>query len=194
MVQRAHTREMRPDERSKLLTHLLALGADDRRLRFEHRLSDDGVRQYVEGIDLSRDAVFIVTDAELAIVGAAHLARKDEDSELGISVLPQSRGRGIGAALLERCAVHARNWGVRVMFMNCLVENAAMMHLARKQDLQTAVSGTEAEAFVRLPRANLSSHASEAVAEHLGLFDHAQKSYWLALQKLWQAPPQTGPD
>jgi hypothetical protein len=57
-----------------------------------------------------------------------------------------------------------------------------MMHLARKQGLQIAVSGAEAEAFVNLPRANLSSLAAEAIAEHLGLFDHAQKSYWVALQ------------
>ena len=71
---------------------------------------------------------------------------------------------------------------MRVMFMNCLVENAAMMHLARKQGLKIAVSGAEAEAFVRLPRADLTSLATEAVAEHLGLFDHAQKSYWMALQ------------
>ena len=66
--------------------------------------------------------------------------------------------------------------------MNCLVENAAMMHLARKQGLKVAVSGVEAEAFVHLPLANLTSLAADAVTEHLGLFDHAQKSYWLALE------------
>src|SRR4029077_3640399 len=55
-------------------------------------------------------------------------------------------------------------------------------HLARKQGLRIAVSGAEAEAFVNLPRANLTSLATEVGAEHLGLFDHAQKSYWVALQ------------
>ena len=74
------------------------------------------------------------------------------------------------------------------MFMNCLVENAAMMHLAHKQGLKIAVSGAEAEAFVRLPRPDLTTLAADAVAEHLGLFDHAQKSYWLALQA--QLPPR----
>src|SRR5258706_2425452 len=64
-----------------------------------------------------------------------------------MSGIPQYRGHGVGGALLERCTARARNWGVRVMFMNCLVENAAMMHLARKQDLKIAVSGAEAEAF-----------------------------------------------
>jgi len=64
--------------------------------------------------------------------------------------------------------------------MNCLVENAAMMHLAHKQVLKIAVSGAEAEAFVRLPQPNLTTLAADAVAEHLGRFDHAEKSYWLA--------------
>ena len=176
------TRELGHDERPQLLTHLLALSAEDRRLRYAHALSDDGVRSYVEGIDLSRDVIFVVTDFNLAIVGAAHLARQDGYAQLGISVLPQSRGQRVGSALLERSATRVRNWGVRVMFMNCLVENAAMMHLARKQDFKIAVSGAEAEAFVRLPRAGLTSLAADAVAEQLGLFDHAQKSYWLALQ------------
>ncbi len=121
-------------------------------------------------------------DRRLRFAHALSDAREDGQAELGMSVLPQNRGHGVGGALLERCTARARNWGVRVMFMNCLVENAAMMHLARKQDLKIAVSGAEAEAFVRLRRADLTSLAADAVAEHLGLFDHAQKSYWLALQ------------
>jgi GNAT superfamily N-acetyltransferase len=178
----ALTRELRANERPQLLTHLLALDAEDRHLRFAHMLSDDGIRHYVEGIDLARDAVFVVTGIDLEIIGAAHLARGDGHAQLGISVLPRSRGQGIGGALLERCAARTRNWGMRVMFMNCLVENAAMMHLARKQGLKIAVSGADAEAYVRLPRSDLTSLAAEAAAEQLGLFDHAQKSYWVALQ------------
>jgi GNAT superfamily N-acetyltransferase len=103
----APTRELHANERPQLLTHLLALDAEDRHLRFAHLLSDDGVRHYVEGIDLARDAVFVVTGTDLAIVGAAHLAREDGHAELGISVLPRSRGQGIGGALLARCAARA---------------------------------------------------------------------------------------
>jgi GNAT superfamily N-acetyltransferase len=178
----ALTRELHANERPHLLAHLLALDAEDRHLRFAHMLSDDGIRHYVEAIDLTHDAVFVVTSTDLAIDDAAHLAREDGHAELGISVLSRSRGQGIGGALLARCAARARNWGMRGMFMNCLVENAAMMHLARKQGLKIAVSGAEAEAFVRLPRPDLGSLAADAVAEHLGLFDHAQKSYWAGLQ------------
>ena len=165
---KALTRELHADERPQLLAHLLALDAEDRRLRFAHALSDDGVRHYVEGIDLSRGAVFVVTDAILrSLARPTSRARTDMPN----LAFPSCRGTGakvVGGALLERCAARARNWGMRVMFMNCLVENAAMMHLARKQDLKIAVSGAEAEAFVRLPRADLTSLAADAVAEHLG--------------------------
>jgi len=74
----ALTRELHANERPHLLTHLLALDAEDRHLRFGHVLSDDGVRHYVEGIDLTRDAVFVVTDTDLAVIGAAHLAREED--------------------------------------------------------------------------------------------------------------------
>jgi len=48
--------------------------------------------------------------------------------------------------------------------------------------MRKIATSADAEAFVRLPRADLTSLAADAVAEHLGLFDHAQKSYWIALQ------------
>jgi len=101
---KALTRELRADERPQLLAHLLALDEEDRRLRFAHALSDDGVRHYVEDIDLSRDAVFVVTDANLAIVGAAHLAREDGQAELGMSVLPRDRA----TESVARCSSGAR--------------------------------------------------------------------------------------
>jgi len=181
------TRELNPDERARLLAHLLALSPEDRRLRFAHAISDEGLQQYVEGIDFERNTLFVVTDSDLAVIGAAHVARDGEHAELGVSVLPQARGSGIGAALLERSATHARNAGVRVLFMNCLVENAPMLHLARKQGLQVAISSGDAEAFVRLPKPSLRSLASEAIAEKVGLVDHAHKSHWLALRGLWLA-------
>jgi hypothetical protein len=60
-----------------------------------------------------------------------------------MSVLPRDRGHASrwGAARTVHGA--CTELGRAVMFMNCLVENAAMMHLARKQDLKIAVSGAE---------------------------------------------------
>ena len=57
--------------------------------------------------------------------GVAHLALLDDHAELGLSVLPGHRGRGVGSALFERGAEHARNRSVPTLFMHCLRENAA---------------------------------------------------------------------
>lgn len=178
------TRELGRLERDKLLAHFLALGPEDRRLRFGLPLSDDSITDYVTGIDFGRDAVFGVFDDELNLAGAAHLARADDHAELGVSVLPAHRGRGIGGALLERAHTHARNWGIGTLFMHCLTENAAMMHLARKQNMRIAAASGEADAHLTLPPASVASLAQALLAERVGLFDYALKSQLDAARRL----------
>jgi GNAT superfamily N-acetyltransferase len=155
--------------------HLLALGAEDRRLRFGASLNDAAVRAYLERIDFERDAVFGVFNDELQLIGAAHVARSDAHAELGVSVLPGHRGRGIGGALLARAHMRARNWGVHALFMHCLTENGAMMHLARKQGMQIVVASGEADAWLKLSPADASSHFGEVFAQRVALFDYALK-------------------
>ena len=178
------TRELTRLERPKLAAHFLALNAEDRRLRFGLPISDASVADYVERIDFGRDVVFGVFDDELNLAGAAHLARAEDHAELGVSVLPAHRGRGIGAALLERAHTHARNWGIGTLFMHCLTENAAMMHLARKQGMRIAAASGEADAHLELAPASAASFAKALLAERVGLFDYALKSQFDAARRL----------
>ena len=178
------TRELTRLERPKLAAHLLSLNAEDRRLRFGLPISDASVADYVERIDFASDVVFGVFDDELNLAGAAHLARAEDHAELGVSVLPAHRGRGIGAALLERAHTHARNWGIGTLFMHCLTENAAMMHLARKQGMQIAAASGEADAHLELAPASAASFATALLAERVGLFDFALKSQFDATRRL----------
>ena len=170
-----HIRELSRLDRSALDPHFLALGGEDRRLRFGASLNDAAVRAYVARIDFERDAGFGVYDDALHLIGAAHVARSDGHAELGVSVLPGHRGRGIGGALLARAHLRARNWGVRALFMHCLTENEAMMHLARKQAMEIMVESGEAEAWLRLSPADASSHFGEVFAQRVALFDYALK-------------------
>lgn len=188
------TRELSRLERDKLLAHFLALGAEDRRLRFGLPLSDDSIADYVARIDFGRDAVFGVFDDELNLAGVAHLARAEEHAELGVSVLPAHRGRGIGAALLERAHTHARNWGIGTLFMHCLTENAAMMHLARKQGMRIAAASGEADAHLALSPASPASIAQAMLAERVGLFDYALKSQFDATRRLLASALGSGRD
>jgi hypothetical protein len=137
--------------------------------------------------------VFGVFDDALHLIGAAHLARADAHAELGVSVLPAHRRRGIGAALLARAHGHARNWGIGVLFMHCLTENAAMMHLARKQNMRIVAESGEADARLELPPASPASIAQALFDERVGLLDYALKSQFDTARRLLRAGARTLP-
>jgi GNAT superfamily N-acetyltransferase len=170
-----HIRQLSRLERSALERHFLALGSEDRRLRFGVGVNDFAVRTYVRRIDFESEAVFGVLDDELYLVGAAHLGRGEGHAELGVSVLPDHRRRGIGGALLARAHMHARNWGVRALFMHCLTENGAMMHLARKQGMAIVTEAGEADAWLKLPPADAASYMGAVFQQRVALFDSALK-------------------
>lgn len=136
--------------RESLERHFLALGAEDRRLRFGANPGDAGVRAYVARIDFERDEVFAVADGDLVLQGVIHVAFTGDEAELGLSVLPGHRGRGVGTSLFERAVVHLRNRGTRKVFVHCLAENEAMLHLSRKHGMQVVSDGVEREAFLLL--------------------------------------------
>jgi GNAT superfamily N-acetyltransferase len=187
MKHKMFVRELTRLDLQALERHFLALGSDDRRLRFGIVLSDTAVRAYVTRMDFERDAAFAVLDDELDLLGAAHLAREKGHAELGVSVLPGHRGRGIGGALLARAHTHARNWGVRTLFMHCLTENRAIMHLARKQGMQIVAESGEADAKLLLPPADASSYLGAAFEQRVALFDHALKTQLANARRLAEA-------
>src|SRR2546421_5709868 len=174
-------------DRAALERHFLSLDREDRRLRFGISLSDAAVRAYVGRIDFDRDAAFGVLDDDLNLAGAAHVARAERHAELGVSVLQAHRGRGIGAELLARTHLRARNWGVRSLFMHCLSENGAMMHLARKQGMKIVAESGEADAWLALPLADASSHFGEVFAQRVALFDLALKTQLANARRLADA-------
>lgn len=190
----ALTRELRADELPALATHLLALDAEDRRLRFGSPMSDPRIVDYVRHIPLEHDAVFVVTDDELAIVAAAHLARSYEVAEIGLSVLREVRGRGLGSALFERCITRARNWRLRALFSACLAENETMVYLSRKHGLSGHAADGTAAGHLSLPAPTSSSMTEDLVREQLALFDLEHKKLWLALRRRMPDMPPVAND
>jgi GNAT superfamily N-acetyltransferase len=180
-------RELTRLDRAALERHFLSLDSYDRRLRFGLSLSDTAVRAYVAHIDFERDAAFAVLDEQLHVLGAAHLAREKGHAELGVSVLAGHRGAGIGGALLARAHTHARNWGVRTLFMYCLTENGAIMHLARKQGMEIIAEAGEADAKLKLLPADASSFLGAAFEQRVALFDHALKMQLANARRLAEA-------
>lgn len=172
--------------REDIARHLLRLPEEDRRLRFGRHMRDDTIRGYVECIDFERDRVFGVHDADLNLIGVAHLALDPASrvAELGVSVDPTARGMGYGFALLERVLLHAANLGCRALFMYCLSENGIMMHLARKAGLTVVVEAGEADARLTLDQVRHGGVLREAMADQFALVDCMLKQ-----QYLWLARP-----
>ena len=155
-------------ERGALIAHFLALGTEDRRLRFGSTLADDGVRAYVARIDFGRDGLFAVQDDALQLVAVVHIATTGSQAELGLSVVARARGQGLGNALFRRAVTFLRNRGGIEVFVHCLSENGAMLHLARKNGMRIVYSGGESDARLALEPATADSFVNEWLDDQKG--------------------------
>lgn len=131
-----------------------------------------------------RDAIIVIDDADLVVIGAAHLARGPGYVEVGVSVLPGYRGRGVGNALLERAKLHARNWGGHEIFTHCAAYNRAMAELAKRHGMRGVVDRGEADAYAEVPAPDASSLTIEMMAERAAALDHALKEQLVAARRL----------
>ena len=185
-------RELDDTHRTAVLRHFLALEADDRHLRFGSPTSDAIIERYVANLNFNRDALFGVFNDALDLVGIAHLAyvptAKDgpRSAEFGVSVLRDSRHRGLGAALLARAAVHSRNTHIDTLFVHCLAKNKAMMHLAHKLGMRVEFAYGDADAYLILPPANAQSILHEASQEHMADLDYALKANLKQSKQIWR--------
>lgn len=170
-------REIGPRYRERIAQHMLSLDERDRYLRFGYAANDAQIRRYVDGIDFGRDDVFGIFNRKLELIAVAHLAYPPDMvrggfAEFGVSVAKHTRGRGYGARLFERAAIHAVNCGVKTLYIHALTENTAMLRIARKAGAHVEREGSESEAHLALPVASLRTRLSELLTERVARMDH----------------------
>lgn len=173
-------RSLGPRHREKLCQHLIALNASDRYLRFGFPASDGQIGKYVDILDFERDELFGIFNRRLELVAVAHLAHQQQSeapmgSEFGVSVLAKARGRGFGHRLFEHAMLHARNRGVKRLFIHALSENNAMLKIARNLGAKVERYGAEAEAWLELPPDTIASRIGEVVEQHAAEIDYRIK-------------------
>jgi RimJ/RimL family protein N-acetyltransferase len=161
---------------------LLALSEEDRYLRFGFAANDEQIKCYVAQLNFERDDIFGIYNRRLELIAMAHLAfSMDSDlsacAEFGVSVSSHVRGRGYGARLFDRAAMHACNEGISRMFIHALSENHAMLRIARQAGAKVERFGSESEAHLLLPPATLDTRLTELVDEQL-----AQTNYQIKVQ------------
>jgi RimJ/RimL family protein N-acetyltransferase len=160
------TMRLREGDRAALESHFLALDGEDRRLRFGSNIGDEALHEYVERIHFERDGVFAVQDDELHLLAVIHIAFGGGTAELGLSVAPHARGQGLGTALFRRAVMHLRNRGTLEVFVHCLTENGAMMHIARKHRMRIIRAGAESDARLALQPPTAQSMFTEWLHDH----------------------------
>ena len=171
----------------RIATHLLALSPEDRYLRFGYAANDEQIARYVAGLNFERDEIFGIYNRRLELIAMAHLAYSTDPqlkscAEFGVSVLSATRGRGYGSRLFDRAVMHARNDGVDMMFIHALSQNTAMLGIARKAGATIERDGSESEAYLKLPPADLDSRMTELVDEQIAQTDYRfkvqAKQFW----------------
>ncbi|MDD5028174.1 MAG: GNAT family N-acetyltransferase [Rhodoferax sp.] len=175
-------RSLGANHRSRIAAHLKELNAHDRYFRFGYAANDQQIQRYVDGLNFDRDEIFGIYNRHLKLIAMAHLAYSDLDrsqagAEFGVSVLQHVRGRGYGARLFERAVMHARNEGVRTMYVHVLSENTAMLRIARSAGAKVERDGAESEGHLLLPPATLDTRVTEMIEEQL-----ANANYQIKLQ------------
>ena len=188
-------RSLGPRHGERISAHLLALAPHDRYLRFGYAANDEQIQRYVNGLDFERDEIFGIYNRNLKLIAMAHLAFSTNPelqscAEFGVSVLERARGRGYGSRLFERAVMHARNEGVEMMFIHALSENTAMLRIARKAGATVERDGSESEAFLVLPAADIESRMREMVEDGIAQTDYRIKvqarQFWAVLRLMQQ--------
>ena len=175
-------RSLAPRHRERIAAHLLALDERDRYLRFGYAAQDAQIQRYVDGLNFDRDEVFGVFNRRLELVALAHLAYpRDDDSgglratEFGGSVARHARGRGYGARLFDHAMLHTRNRGLDTLFIHALSENTAMLRIAHQAGGVVQRSGSESDAYIKLPHETLASQVEQWVGEGAAALDYQLK-------------------
>ncbi|MEK8053366.1 GNAT family N-acetyltransferase [Ideonella sp. DXS22W] len=174
-------RSLAPKHRHRILAHLLALPERDRYLRFGYPATDGQITRYVEALNFERDEVFGIYNRHIQLIALAHLAFAGDGgpggpgAEFGGSVLPHARGRGYGARLFEHAMLHARNGHVDTLYIHALSENTVMLRIARKAGAIVQRSGSESDAYLRLPPETLASQVEQWVGEGAAAIDYQIK-------------------
>ncbi|MCL1962043.1 MAG: GNAT family N-acetyltransferase [Desulfovibrionaceae bacterium] len=183
---RAHSaivpiREIGAHYREQIKRHLLDLDGRDRYLRFGYAANDRQIGQYVDSLKFERDHLFGIFNRKLDLIATAHLAYPADIAtagvaEFGVSVSRHARGRGYGARLFERSAIHAVNDGVQTLYIHALSENTAMLRIARNAGAEVERFGSECEAHLKLPAANFRSRFNELLGDRVGQMDYLLKT------------------
>lgn len=137
---------------------------DSLRRYFGTLVSGQVIDKLVNGMIEHEDThdILVAENEQLEIVGTIHIARmSDHEVELGIMVSEAYRGMGVANEMMEVALLYCRNRGLNDVYMHCMSNNEAIMHLVKKKGLYISPIAGEADARVTLPQSSIFTLAWE---------------------------------
>jgi len=130
-----------------ILLHLTSLTDESKRLRFGYVPSDTAIINYVKNSTSSHGSLWYGYMVDGGCIGAMHISIMGDTAELGISITESHRGKGLSSALFDRALVYLKAMRIKNISLQCLNENAIVIHLAKKHGLSIkSIGGGEKEA------------------------------------------------
>ena len=157
-----------PCDRALLERHFAALGAEDLRRRFCYTISPEGVAAWLDSAALTGVSSYGIFNPALELIAVGQFGASVGELDVGLSVLPPYRRKGLAAALLYRAASFARTRGLRAIVVHCLADNSPMLLLARRIGMTVAISQGEADGRLQLRAGTALDFWNELIYDQAG--------------------------
>ena len=166
-------REIRPDDKERLLASMECLSERSRQRRFlspKDTLSPSELRYLTEVDGHDHYAIVAVPDDdEDRIVAVARFVRLADDptaAEAAITVCDALQGKGLGSLLARRLSDAARDRGIDRLTASIASENRPALKLMRKIDerLQGTIGSSVTDVVARLPMRSADEIGEEAAS------------------------------
>lgn len=154
-----------------VIEHLQRLRGEDRRLRFGGAVTDEFIERYVKESWDKEDSQWFGCISKWKIVSACHVAIYNGEAELGCSVDPKYRGRGLAQVMFDRAVTYLRTKDILNVYMHCLTENQVMRHIAQKNDMVVVSCQGESDAKVEVEAATPLTAYKDAYLDRMALYD-----------------------
>jgi RimJ/RimL family protein N-acetyltransferase len=182
-------RKLLPTEARLFQDHLCRLSPDDRVSRFAGSVSDAVIVDYARRFDWLT-GILIGCFVDGALRGVAELRRLGPGlgwrAELAVTVEELWQDNNIGTELLRRSIGHARNRGLKTLYMICLTDNRRMQAMARKFEGDLVFDGSQVEADITLPFPTQLTLLAEAMGDGVAF----AASWWEQIARA--AEPKSG--
>lgn len=177
-------------DKSRIVSNLVGLQGEDRRLRFGMMCTDDYIEKYVTD-SFGRDSQWFGVDhIDGHLVATCHVAIVNGEAELGCCVHEDYRGEGFAQKMFDRAVTWLRVRGITHVFMHCLSENAPMKHIARKNQMVLVSDSGETEAEVDVEPATPATYMEEAYLNRIAIYDMYMKNNYRVFDFYWNRLPK----